>query len=385
MNILFLTKGAKGGADMSLLPILKHTIKSHNIFVVCSANYGFQETLEQENIPHIIINMPTHNCIEQNNIKGIIRYPDRNLRAIIKFPFAVKKLVKIAKEFNADLIYTNDGTLEEGYYTAKIIGVPHIWHLREFQDLDFNLKIFFGMNRFKRLLKKNDYNIAITKAIFNHFNLSNNNSTILYDGVRSINQYISNIYISKENYFLYMGKITEGKGCYDLLEAFNYFYKRNKSYKLVMLGEFTDYSFKKKVLDFIKTNNLSEVVNVKGFVNNVDIIAIKAKAVIVPSKFEALGRVTAEAMFNRTLVIGRNTAGTKEQMDNAKELEGEDVCIRFTSCQELVFSLFEVANMTENEYRKKVEKAFNAVCKYHSNENFCIGIDKIINKLLDEK
>lgn len=42
-------------------------------------------------------------------------------------------------------------------------------------------------------------------------------------------------------------------------------------------------------------------------------------ALIVPSPFEAFGLITAEAMFNKCLVIGRDTAGTKEQFDNGQK------------------------------------------------------------------
>lgn len=381
MNILFLTKGARGGADMSLLPILQHMIKSNNIFVVCSANYGFQYTLKRENIPFTTIKMPTHNIIEGNKL----RYPDRNMRAILKFPLAVIKLINFAKKFKADVIYTNDGTLEEGYYAAKKLGIPHIWHLREFQDLDFNLKIFGGMNRFKKLLKSNDINIAITKAVFEHFDLTNRNSTVIYDGIRSENNFKSLKYDSKDNYFLYMGKITEEKGCYDLLVAFSEFYKYNKNYKLKILGEFTDNEFKLRFLNFIKSHNLSNVIELKGFIEDVDPIASKAKAVIVPSKFEALGRITAEAMFNRTLVIGRNTAGTKEQMDNANNIVGEDVCLRFTNSNELTSALHKTTEMSEEEYKDKIEKAFNAVCINHSYEHFCVLIETLINKTINER
>lgn len=45
----------------------------------------------------------------------------------------------------------------------------------------------------------------------------------------------------------------------------------------------------------------------------------RATALIVPSPFEAFGLITAEAMFNKCLVIGKDTAGTKEQFDNGQK------------------------------------------------------------------
>ena len=62
----------------------------------------------------------------------------------------------------------------------------------------------------------------------------------------------------------------------------------------------------------------------------------KATAQIVASRFEGFGFITAEAMFNKCLVIGRNTAGTKEQFDNGVHITGNESGYRFNDIFELV-------------------------------------------------
>ena len=76
-----------------------------------------------------------------------------------------------------------------------------------------------------------------------------------------------------------------------------------------------------------------------GYRNDIAELMSCARAVIIPSYFEAFGFITAEAMYNGAQVIGFNTAGTKEQMDNVEEHLKKKVCERFTNTSELVTAI----------------------------------------------
>ena len=43
---------------------------------------------------------------------------------------------------NPDIIHTNTGVIHEGLKVAKRLKIPHVWHLREYQDKDFNWEAF---------------------------------------------------------------------------------------------------------------------------------------------------------------------------------------------------------------------------------------------------
>ena len=44
-----------------------------------------------------------------------------------------KELTKIIIREKPNLIHTNVGVVQEGFHVAKAMGIPHIWHLREYQ------------------------------------------------------------------------------------------------------------------------------------------------------------------------------------------------------------------------------------------------------------
>ena len=57
---------------------------------------------------------------------------------------------------------------------------------------------------------------------------------------------------------------------------------------------------------------------------------------IVPSIFEGFGFITAEGMANGCVVLGRNTAGTKEQFDNGVKMTGKEIGVRFIDDNEML-------------------------------------------------
>ncbi len=93
-----------------------------------------------------------------------------------------------------------------------------------------------------------------------------------------------------------------------------------------------------------------------------------AKALIVPSFHEGFGRITAEAMFNGCLVIGRNTAGTKEQFDNGLRIAGREIGVRFTDVNSLADAIGYVSKLSDCEYSEMALMAQNVVQQLYSIE-----------------
>ena len=93
-----------------------------------------------------------------------------------------------------------------------------------------------------------------------------------------------------------------------------------------------------------------------------------ATAVVVPSVFEAFGRVMAEAEFQGCLVIGRDTGGTHEQFENGVKLCGREIGLRYKTVDELASRLKEVTTQCHEYYYEMRQNAFNVVNKLYSIE-----------------
>ena len=100
-----------------------------------------------------------------------------------------------------------------------------------------------------------------------------------------------------------------------------------------------------------------------------------AEALVVPSRFEGFGFTTAEAMYNRCLVIGKDTAGTKEQFDNGLKMTGSEIGIRFNNVRELTDSLFMVQH-ADGSFEDMKDKAYKVVTRMYTVERYAEQIEK---------
>ena len=86
-------------------------------------------------------------------------------------------------------------------------------------------------------------------------------------------------------------------------------------------------------------------------------------------------------MFNGTIVIGKDTGGTKEQMDNGKTLVNEEIAFRYINLHDLIELLFKVQNLTSDLYINITKKAQNVVCELYDKENQSKKINEFYLKI----
>ena len=100
------------------------------------------------------------------------------------------------------------------------------------------------------------------------------------------------------------------------------------SYKLLIAGA-GEVEYETYLKNKVSQRKLDERILFLGYRKDVFKLMSKAKALIVASDFEGFGFITAEAMYAGCYVIGKNTAGTKLQFDNLKNILGYDIGSRF--------------------------------------------------------
>lgn len=301
------------------------------------------------------------------------------LYKVYRIPFDIRRKIlsrlwmhrvgQIVKEYRPDIIHTNSSVFYLGYDLAKRFKIPHVWHIREYGDLDFGLKI---KNTQRRLNEKDSYNICIANGILNYRGLTGDpRSCVIYNGIMPSCE-VKFVY-PKSDFFLYVGSLGEGKGIRDIIDAWLLFVQQNDNvvYSLKIAGGYQfeiDYWTK-----YIEAHD-RKIVNIEflGMRNDVKELMSHAKALIVASYSEAFGRVTAEGMFNGALVIGRDTAGTKEQFDNGLSLCGREIALRFTNTRSLVERLKSAVALDENVYSDYILSSQAVVKKLYSTET-CVN------------
>lgn len=373
MTILFVLNSTSttGGGTKSFLLLVKGLIaKGHKALVVVPDDGELYAVLRRDGIKTYVLRyMPTIYPSSQN-VRDVVLFLPRLVRYSIWGKQAVKSLVEICKENHVDLIHTNVSIETIGLRAARALDIPHIMHFREYADKDFNLHYFPSKRLFYSMIdSKKSYAICITKGIKEYHKFNSNRIRQIYNAIASDahSEDKRSAYQDSQRYFLYAGRIEPAKGVMELLEAFKDAKEKIGSEILLKLaGDVNDQEYMFDLQRFISKHALEKNVEFLGSVKDMTPLFHGALALIVPSWFEAFGRCLPEAMLSGCLTIGRNTAGTKEQFDNGKEIWGKEIGFRFSTKEELTSHIVDISQKEYGHYdeirnlaRKTVEQLYN--------------------------
>ena len=280
-------------------------------------------------------------------------------------------LFRIVKNTNPDIIHTNTGVVHEGYFVAKFLRKPHVWHIREYQTKDFNWNFFPSKKSFEKKLSKS-YSVFITKDLQKYFKQENNHSKVIYNPIYDSDE-IKSISIYDEKYFLIANRISKEKGIDDIIKGYALFCHNKNDYKLKIAG-FGDEKYIYELKNLCAELNVSDYVDFIGFVSEMRELIYNAKVLFVGSYYEAFGRMSAEANLLGTFVIGRNTGGTKEI------LELTHGGYLFDKYEEIPLLL----NNYLNTDADMMGEAKQIALTNFSKKNHCDKIMKVYNEIINE-
>lgn len=352
-----------GGASKSFLSMLTGLMSiGVTPSVVLPGNDGLYNILKELGVKiHVLAyRESTYPPCDNAIVDGLLFIPRLLGRIYVNWRSA-SKLKKIFKEEKPDIVHTNVSVINIGFKAARKLGIPHIYHIREYGDLDFNRHYFpFHGSFAKQLDMQKSYSICITKDIQKHHQQTGKStSRVIYNGIMNRKDILSS---NIGNHFLFMGRIEPAKGLDFLLKAYKeYSVKTANPLPLYIAGAPHDNSYEKYINRCIKEAHIEKNIVFLGEIQKVEPIIRNAKAIIIPSCFEGFGRVMPEAMFYGCLAIGKNTGGTKEQMDNGKDLTGEEIALSFTTIEQLAEHLLNIDKKPSKDFDSIRQRAFRTV------------------------
>lgn len=367
MKIVYIASNPDwGGATVALYNIIKYIYKIHEVCVILpNTNGRLYDELQSLGVQTYVIDYRSNIYYKSRNIlKGLFR--TFNMLRINHV--AKAKLACLIKSLKPDIVHCNVGPIDISLDVCLKYKIPHVWHIREYQDLDFNMTFFPSRKYFlKRIHNEGNHNIAITKGVFEYWDMREGIDLVIYDPVID-NPLKVSFPSNKDKYFLFVGRVEEAKGLFDVIVAFAEFCKERRDFTLKIAGNYSKSSrYFNECMKLINKNDLSDRVEFLGHRTDVYSLMQKATAQIVASRFEGFGFITAEAMFNNCLVIGRNTAGTKEQFDNGVHATGKEIGYRFNDTSELVQDM-KIA--VSNDQTSILEDAYRTVSTNYTSAIF---------------
>ncbi|HRC31993.1 MAG TPA: glycosyltransferase family 4 protein [Bacteroidia bacterium] len=321
MNILVFAHDAfLYGASQSLLTALKGIRKKadRNILVLLPFGGVYEKELIDAEINYKIIPFPR--CVDFNyatasRLKRIQNQYSYYLNRIS----ILKELIKTAKDFEADVIYTNTSVVSIGYTIAKKINVPHVWHIREFGDLGFGFKYYPNREKIAKLVNKSTKSIFVSEILKKHWCAKNSiRQSVVYNGIVASNKFTANLFktFPIQNFKIGMiGAVSPGKEQHLAIEAFAELIKVIPNCELYFYGG-VNQNYYKSLLKLIGAFQLEAKVIFQPFTKDKNQIYENLDLVISCTKLEAFGRTIVEAMDYGIPVIANSAGGVLEIIDN---------------------------------------------------------------------
>lgn len=323
-NIMYFSSVSdlSSGASHSLVKLVSLVQKKgHNVLVILTEHGPLEEKLREENISYHVVkqcswNVWMKNIADKKDLEYQLKYPLR--KAVNRL--AVQKITQLAREYQIDIIHMNTLTSFVGAEVAKKENIKLVWHMREFMEEDLGIEFCYP-DKAVALVNQADATIAISKAIDDKFSsvFAVNRHEVIYNGVSIEDYFIDKTPFTAEPIqLLSSGRIMPGKGQKDLLLALAALPEKTRNrFVCGMIGIVESQEYFDELMS-IKDQYHLDNVHFHGFQKDTKAFFEKADILCVCSKKEAFGRIIVEGMLSGSLVIGTNSGGTKEIIDDGK-------------------------------------------------------------------
>lgn len=376
MKVLFIThQDNYYGSSKSLISLLQG-LQIYGVlpFVLVSGKSGFTDALTEMQIPFDVIPIPWWVSRKRLSITKKRKLLHESIRSVMSIRHCIKK-------WGIELVYTNSSVSPCGRIAASLEQVSHIWHIREFGDLDFSLNFIFPRWLSLKVIESSQAIICNSNAVHDHFfNCKNRRVYRIYNGSNFTSQFDrllnQSARVRGNNPFVFcmVSSITPKKGQETAIRALAELKKRGFSnIKLILAGH-----GKPEYLDLCQqlTANLGipNWVDFKGYVNDPYEIYFASDCVLICSDHEALSRVALEAMSCGLPIIGKNSGGTPEI------IEDEKTGLLYNTFDELVDKM--VAVLENPEWATQIGFTGWQMAKQRFNiENYASNVYQVIKSL----
>ncbi len=323
MKVLILSHISEllGGAERSMLDVVELWVK----------DYGIE--------PELILRKPIRSLAGELQKRGwkyhVMDYTfwsdarppvdsESKFRQASQNTMAVLEIEKIIKKTKPDVVMTNSMVSPWAGVAAHYQGVPHIWFVREYGDLDHGRLFEIGREKtWQDVGKLSSVVITISQALAGHLAkyMPKEKIRILYNPFNideiqvKADEPIANPYRKGDSLKLVIiGNLSPSKGQHEVVEAVGRLNDEGFNIELCIVGDKGPDKYLKTVKQSIKKHKIKRKVHFVGrhinplpFVKNADVC-------LMTSRREAFGRVTFEYLVLGKPVVGANSGATPEMV-----------------------------------------------------------------------
>lgn len=239
----------------------------------------------------------------------------------------LRAITKQMVRWNTDLVYSNSSVFAIGALAAAELGLPHVWHLREFGRRDYDLWPDAGLRLSRLAFASADATIVVSHALKRVLlgKTDRSNTHVIYNGVapeavfderrRAADAVRDRV---QPFTFVLVGRFRESKGQAVAIRAFARLAAKYPNVRLLLVGGAGgtgDQGYFEQCRALVNQLGVADCVEFWGYITDPERAFLAADVALMCSRNEAMGRVTVEAMSACRPVIGYDSGGTSELID----------------------------------------------------------------------
>ncbi len=235
---------------------------------------------------------------------------------------AYARLARLLAREPVSLVYSNTAVVPIGALLARRFGVPHIWHLREFVEKDIGARFYLGGGLARKLIARlSERVICNSEAVRSDYEqLQSEKFATVYNGILSYSEFKpgtkkSGISEKNEIVLCIVGALAIHKGQEEALRALALLRKDGVNAKLRIVGK-GSVRYVRCLRRFAKKLGVQQAVVWEGYCSDVSKIYQESDITLICSRAEAFGRTAVESMAAGTPVIGSNSGGLPEILED---------------------------------------------------------------------
>jgi glycosyltransferase involved in cell wall biosynthesis len=242
----------------------------------------------------------------------------------------VRRLGPLAAQvarWGCDVVYSNSSVFAVGALAAARLGLPHVWHLREFGRQDYGLFPDLGLHLSRLVFRTADATISVSHALRRALlgRSPGADAHVIYNGVAPEAAFdrrrraAESLRGRRQPFtFVLVGRFRQSKGQAVAIQALARVAARHPAVRLLLVGgagQTGEQGYLDRCRALAAELAVADRVVFWGYVPDPERAFLEADVALMCSPHEAMGRVTAEAMSACRPVIGFDGGGTTELID----------------------------------------------------------------------
>lgn len=253
-----------GGSERSLLAIIRalHSGSEYSCHIVLPGDGPLVGELKRVSASYDIVPFSWWTMIRKGRELPILELDNESRDGFLR-------VLENLKRIRPDLVYSNTLVINTGALVADALGVPHIWHIREFGEIDHGLLFRLPLEeRVKFVRRYSDIVIFNSESVRNYYFGTNRKKTVVvYNGIDNFEmEPLSEGPIFRREQSLKLaivGTIHSGKNQNEAISALANLKRRGVDVELALVGGGMDGKYAIELRDRLRKRCLSDTLVIK--------------------------------------------------------------------------------------------------------------------------